>query len=1002
VALQRTLEGDRADILLLPMREGQFAHVEVMQTGSNVAVVLRDPAGKEIALVDSPNGAYGPEPVSFIAALSGDYRIEVKLGNPRTGKGSYRVVPAELRAPVAGDLERISVEQDVNEANRVLGQRRTAESRQAALLRYNRALDYFAKAGDRYRQALTLHVMSFLTAESGELGKALELALDAFRIFSEIGDQAGVVLAGTNVGAMEDLLGQPQKAIEAYERALKTSHELGDRRSQATVLNNLGKIQSNFGNWQSAIEEYRQALGIYHALGDVRNEGNTLHNTGMAYLSLGEREQALEFLEQALPLRRANGDGRGEADTLFDLAGIYGESGNMAKALEYYELSLAARRALGDKRGEAVTLAGLGKYQSGIRQFDAADATLRKALDMAKSSGDRRYEAISLRSLSENSLAAGKADESVDWAAKALPIFREIEARGDTALALEQLARSENGNGNPAAARGHIEEALRLIEETRTRSDSEQLRASFFANQQDAYGFYIDLLMRMRTGSPGDAELLKRAFETTERARARSLVEMLAESGTDPRQGADPALLQRQRDITNLLNAQGTRLLASADPNSAAATTLKKEIRALELEYSDAEAAIRKGSPHYASLTQPSPPALEEVQKDVLDADTVLLEYTLGAERSWVFQVDQKSVTYRELPGREKIEAAARKTVDLLTARAAGPRGETAAQKRARVLQADVELASAARGLSEMLFGTSAPPAGKRLVIVPDGGLQRVPFAMLPLPGSGDPMVTQHEVVTLPSISTVAILRKEFAGRKRAEREIAVFADPAFDGGDTTSQSRLLEHLVEADSGGQATARLRIPRLPYTLREADQILKAGAGPSSSLRATGVGASRAAALNGQLEQYRYVHFATHGYLDTEQPSLSALVLSQVDDKKRPVDGFLRVNDIYNMRLNADLVVLSACQTGLGKEVRGEGLMGLTRAFMYAGAARVIVSLWNVNDQATADLMGELYRKMLREGKRPAEALREAQMYLRKDKQWESPYYWAAFQLQGDWR
>jgi CHAT domain-containing protein len=236
-----------------------------------------------------------------------------------------------------------------------------------------------------------------------------------------------------------------------------------------------------------------------------------------------------------------------------------------------------------------------------------------------------------------------------------------------------------------------------------------------------------------------------------------------------------------------------------------------------------------------------------------------------------------------------------------------------------------------------------------------------------------------------------------------------VFADPLFEiaSSGASGESRILEHLPDTPSpagtspGDNGATRLRIPRLPYTLREADEILRA-AGAANSLRAVGANATREAALSGQLSEYRFIHFATHGYLDTERPSLSALVLSQFNEKHQPVDGFVRVNDIYNIRLNADLVVLSACQTGLGKEVRGEGVMGLTRAFMYAGTPRVIVSLWNVNDQATATLMGSLYRKMLRQGMRPAEALRSAQLELRKDKRWASPYYWAAFQLQGDWK
>jgi CHAT domain-containing protein len=270
----------------------------------------------------------------------------------------------------------------------------------------------------------------------------------------------------------------------------------------------------------------------------------------------------------------------------------------------------------------------------------------------------------------------------------------------------------------------------------------------------------------------------------------------------------------------------------------------------------------------------------------------------------------------------------------------------------------------------------------------------------------------------LPSASAIAALRAQTAGRAPAQKLLAVFADPVFDPSDPrvasgpsagkqlalaqppdANASRLLEHLAVTQSGGDT--RLRIPRLPFTLQEADRILNVAHDPSD-LKATGFEASRVEALSGVLGQYRYLHFATHGYLDTERPELSALVLSQLDRQGRPVDGFLRVNDIYNSRLAADLVVLSACQTGLGKEVRGEGLMGLTRAFLYAGVPRVIVSLWSVDDRATAELMAAFYRSLLRDHKRPSEALLAAQQELRKHKEWQAPYYWAAFVQQGDWR
>lgn len=320
-----------------------------------------------------------------------------------------------------------------------------------------------------------------------------------------------------------------------------------------------------------------------------------------------------------------------------------------------------------------------------------------------------------------------------------------------------------------------------------------------------------------------------------------------------------------------------------------------------------------------------------------------------------------------------------------------------------------------------MVFGKAAPELGdKRLLIVPDGGLQRVPFAMLPLPGSDEPLLARHEVVLAPSASALAALRARVAGRKAAPKLLAVFADPVFAASDPRAggaagaaagagppaeSSRLLTQLAEDDAGPSGSAAggavLNIPRLPYTAREAGEILRVAAG-RSNLKAVGFDASRATALSGALSEYRFLHFATHGYLDAERPALSALVLSQMDAQHRPVDGFLRVNDIYNARLAADLVSLSACQTGLGKEVRGEGLMGLTRAFLYAGVPRVVVSLWNVNDRATASLMASFYEKMLRGGERPSQALREAQLELRKQKRWSSPYFWAAFVQQGDWQ
>jgi CHAT domain-containing protein len=269
--------------------------------------------------------------------------------------------------------------------------------------------------------------------------------------------------------------------------------------------------------------------------------------------------------------------------------------------------------------------------------------------------------------------------------------------------------------------------------------------------------------------------------------------------------------------------------------------------------------------------------------------------------------------------------------------------------------------------------------------------------------------------VNLPSASTIAVLRRELAGRKPAAKTLAVLADPVFYKSDkriklgarrVASQTAQLVHnrlneRILAQIAGGASGDLRIERLPFTRREAKQIMAfvpAGAG----MKAFDFEANRPTATSDRLSQYRYVHFATHGLSDSERPELSTIVFSLLDEQGRPQDGFLRAHEVYTLNLPAEMVTLSACETGLGKLTRGEGLMSLTRGFMYAGAARVVVSLWSVNDPATAELMTRFYRRVLVAGERPAAALRAAQVEMWKDKQWGAPYYWAAFTLQGEWR
>jgi CHAT domain-containing protein len=379
--------------------------------------------------------------------------------------------------------------------------------------------------------------------------------------------------------------------------------------------------------------------------------------------------------------------------------------------------------------------------------------------------------------------------------------------------------------------------------------------------------------------------------------------------------------------------------------------------------------------------------------------------------------LSRASMTTHVLPPRGEIEGAARAFYELLTARNSEQPDELPAARQRRVAAADAALDAAARALSAMLLGPVAGQLGsKRLLIVADGALQYVPFAALPDPASGasadDPLIVRHEVVLSPSASAVAVLRSERRDSGRPAKKVAIIADPVFSADDPRVNRQAVGRTAAApppaasasgdvlrsgaDLGISSFRRLRFSR------EEAQTIASLTQAHERLQAVGFDASRATALTADLSQFGIVHFSTHGLLNNTHPELSGLVLSLYDERGQPQDGFLRLHDIYTLRLNADLVVLSACETALGREIRGEGLIGLARGFMYAGASRVVASLWNVEDQATAALMKEFYQGMLAKGDSPAAALRAAQLSMWRGKRWRTPYYWGAFVLQGEWR
>ncbi|MGH6693276.1 MAG: CHAT domain-containing protein, partial [Gammaproteobacteria bacterium] len=516
------------------------------------------------------------------------------------------------------------------------------------------------------------------------------------------------------------------------------------------------------------------------------------------------------------------------------------------------------------------------------------------------------------------------------------------------------------------------------------------------------YELHVDLLMNGVVGD-GASGSPAAALEASERARARSLVDLLRETGIAIREGVDPALLQREESLRQRINVvESSRVRAltgKPDPQQLAA--IERELDGLFRDYQQLQADIRVRSPQYAAISQAEAFRIDEIQQ-ALDPDTVLLEYLLGDERSYVWAVSSSSVAGYSLPSRAAIEDLVRDVYPRIA------RETTATQPAGRSRTEDARRATSQ--LSRVLLGPIASHLGqKRLVVVADGALLYVPFTLLDSPASpespGRPLLLDHEVVHLPSMSSLLTMRRTRKPGQVAAASVGIIADPVFTLDDSRVATRQARGEVVRDSlpardlarsaadDARASARgvVRFPRLRFTRQEAAGI--AALVPSDRrFQALDFAASRQTASSDPFARQTILHFATHGLINSTHPELSGLVLSLVDSRGQPQDGFLRLHDIYNLKLDAALVVLSACQTALGKDIRGEGLIGLTRGFMYAGAPRVVASLWAVEDRATAELMKRFYEGMLTRGLTPAAALRDAQLALRRDRRWSDPYYW----------
>jgi CHAT domain-containing protein/tetratricopeptide (TPR) repeat protein len=1042
--LEREMGGETTHLYRVTLESAQYLRIAVEPRG--LVLSARVLSADKVKILDlvAPSAPQDATRLSFIAKNSGQYLIELSAGKNTKTTGRYEIRIEDLRQATVEDSDRVTAENSFAEAISLIATGR-ADALLAAIDKYRAALVAWRKMGERREEAQTLLGLGSVSHNLSRSAEALDYYAQALSLWRALGDRGKEAQTLSGMGWTRYSMGQLQEALQNYTQALPIRRELNDLRGQAQTLTTIGQIYRSVGEPLQASNHFDQALTLARQAGDKIQEAFALNNYALLYIEWNEYEKAIDVLGHAMPLWRETGNRYGEADALTSYGIVYHDLGDLEKSLDYYERALKLYRFVGSRLGEGDVLNNIGTIYWNRRSWPQALDYLNQALSLRKMTGRRLGEAETLNNLGLVYQELGESDKALDhftrsltinsknssaianmgriyfergdyerakeYGAQALTIYRQRGDKAGEAGILGMIAEVQASEGKLDEALSNSKTAVEMFEQIGARVDAPERRTSLRGSSKSYYSLLINILTKLHQQRPSEG-YDSVALEVSERARARGLLDLLREARADIRVRVDPSLLDQERALQRQLNSKEQYRARLAD-NDAERPIVEKEILALLTDYQDTLAKIRSSSPEYAALTQPETLHLKEIQQTVLDENSILLEYYLGSVNV-LWAVTPTSISMHILPPRAEIEKDARKVYDSLVARNVHPHGESPAQRIARISEANSQYQEASARLSQTLLGPVADQLGKkRLLLVTEGGLQYIPFSVLPTPrragqtsdqSFGQPLIIDHEIVNLPSASVLAVLRKELASRQPAAKSLAIFADPVFSRedprvelqgtrpGSDGSQSDFVESKLEISKFG---------RLRFSREEADGIA-ALVPASETLKATDFAATKELTFNANLRQYRILHFATHSLLNSRWPELSGVVLSLVDQKGEPQDGFLRLTEIYNLRLNADLVVLSGCQTALGKEINGEGLVGLARGFMYAGAPRVIASLWSVDDRATAALMKRFYEAVLTKRLPPAAALRAAQIDLLSEKGWHSPYYWAAFTIQGEWR
>jgi len=957
------------------LEAGQFLELEIEQEGTDLQVDVWQEDGAQILHIDSPTGNHGAEPVWLAPERDTYYRLAVTTFEAVEKRPTFLAKVKNLRPATENDRQEARAWQELSAAEmarepRPEGDKEMPADVEAIAEKYRNAAQIWESVGD-FQLAARAETRrgSLLLGNAKTRDKAAEAFTKALDLAEASQDPSQIGHALHQLGGALMELDQRETAQPFLERALEIWRAEKSSREEGILLNDLALLYERQGQIHLAIELYTQSVEIWQALAILRFEATARTNLGTLYLGVGDRRQAIIHYRRSLKLLQGL-----EADS--QRAWIEIRLGDALlvvegpdAALAYYQRALQTYRDQKNAMGEAFALNSIGLAEREAQRPRPAIEALMRSLSIYRQLGKLREGSATTTNLASALEDLGQFERARKLFLQALAWARKTGTDQTVVESLYGLARVDRARLDRPSALEWLSMALALLEEQRRQPSQSTQRSSFLEVRLEISELMVELLIE------SEEQLTPRgpfaaAFEVSERYRARGFLDTLRQA---PRKAARDAPIEAKlaevateinRLHLNRLNAKAASSHLPATPYDEALTLVLGRYHQLEAELFEVDD------------TPMSWPSLENARSELIEPGTLLLAYFLAKERSFVWSISQRGVSFHELPPRAEIDLTAREVLSRVR-QASDPVQQDAL--RLALLEASRQLLAP---LSDELDQATS------LIVIPSGSLKGLPFAALPHPKRPlSPLVAELEMVYMPSVAALAELRHH---SRRPNREgLAILSDPVVGPADARF------HGISPQSGG-----ISLPRLEYSAKESERIVASAAAGSPVLVASGFGAERNLLMSGKLSSFRFLHFAGHGFEDEEWPELSSLLVSAYAEDGKVQDGFLRAYEIRRLHIPAELVTLSACETASPKIAGAEGMFGLSRSFFDAGAQHVLMSLWPVHDAATAELMSRFYRYLLEEGETPSRALHLAQRSMWADSNWPEPFFWAAFVLYGD--